>query len=58
MDSSDLLEYKKNSVCILSQINATDNPMHILYRRYEGLFYSDEVESLTSVYKHFTLALH
>ena len=49
MDSSDLLEYKKNSVCILSQINATEGPMHMLYGRYEGLFYSDEVESITSV---------
>ena len=48
MDSSDLLNYKKISLCIPSEINATHGPM---YRRYERLFDSSEVESLTKVYQ-------
>ena len=51
VDSSDLLEYKKSSICIPSHVNATEGPMHILYRRYEGLFNPDEVESLGTVYQ-------
>ena len=45
VDSSD---YKKSSLCIPSEINATQGPM---YRRYERLFNSSEVESLTKVYQ-------
>ena len=51
VDSSDLLNYKKSSFCIPSEINATEGPMYTLYRRYERLFDSSEVESLTKVYQ-------
>lgn len=51
VDSSNLLEYKKNSYCILSEVNATEGPMPMLYRKYEHLFDSYEVESLTTVYQ-------
>ena len=58
VDSIDLLEYKKSSFCIPSQINSIEGPMHMLYRRYEGLFDPEEVESLTSVYKALILVLN
>ena len=51
VDSSNLLDYKKNSYCVTSEINATEGPMHILYRRYEQLLDCYEVESLTTVYQ-------
>jgi hypothetical protein len=50
VDSSSLLEYKTNSLCALGSIDATEGAMHKLYRSYEGLFDSDEIDSLTSVY--------
>ena len=49
MNSLALLEYKKSSVCALA--NATKDKMHVIYRRYEGIFESDEVESLVTVYQ-------
>ena len=51
VDGSDLLNYKKNSICVPSQINAREGPMHKLYRRYESIFPSDELASLTTVYQ-------
>ena len=51
LDSTNLLNYKKNSYCVPSEINATEGPMHIPYRRYEQLLDSYEVESLTIVYQ-------
>ena len=51
VDSSSLLDYKKNSCCSQSEINATEGPKHMLCRRYEQLFDSYEVESLTTVYQ-------
>ena len=50
VDSSHLLDYKKSAYNVLSAINATESSIHILYRRYECLLDSSEVESLTTVY--------
>ena len=51
VDSSSLLQYKKNSLCALASIDATESAMHALYRRYEGIFDSDEIHCLTCVYQ-------
>ena len=51
VDSSSLLAYKKSSICTLPEVDATQGPMYVLYRRYEGIFDSSDIESLTTVYQ-------
>lgn len=50
VDSLDLLEYKKSCTSTLSNIDASEGLMYTCSRKYEALFNSIEVESLTSVY--------
>ena len=50
VDSLSLLDYKRNASCFLANIDASESTMHIIPRRYESFFDSDEISSLTAVY--------
>lgn len=51
VNSLDLLEYKKNSNCNISYIDACESSFHTCSHRCEAIFNYTEVESLASVYR-------
>ena len=50
-DIVSLLQYQKNAVCQLSDIDATENDLYQVHRRFEKLLSPTEVSSLTAVYR-------